>query len=130
MKWLLVLVVLGFAATACTTQQQHRGGMDGMQNMSKDGSMMGGKGMMNGKGMMMKGMMSPEMHKNMAKMHTEMAQCLKTKKSKKECRKVMKKHQKKMCPQMAKNKSCPMMSMMMGETQESTKKEDNHEEHH
>jgi len=66
--------------------------------MYKDGKGRGGKGIM----------MSPEMHQAKAKMHQEMADCLKSKKSKEACREIMKMHYQKICSKGHKGKSCPM----------------------
>lgn len=52
-------------------------------------------------------MMTPEMHKEMAKMHSEMATCLESNKPKEECQNIMYKQQSQFCAEHGKNQNCP-----------------------
>lgn len=122
MKWLVLVVALGFGTVACSSYGHQHGQSKGHHHRGGKKGMMGKKGKMHG-------MMNSDMHKKMAKMHQEVASCLDSGKSKDECKKIMKKHKSEMCPQMAKGKSCPMMQMM-DESKKTSSSDDNHEAHH
>lgn len=99
MKVLFILTIGLFSVIACAAQNSGSG--YGRHHQGMRGHM--GKNMP---------MMSAEMHKDMAKMHSEMATCLESKKSKDECQKIAFKYRAKMCTESGKNKNCPYAEMM------------------
>lgn len=86
-KYLLVGSIL-LPVIGCTTHRGHHG------NAGGDGMMSEGH-----HGQMKKMMESPDMHEKMARMHQEMASCLRSSKDKDSCMEKMKSHRAEMMQQ-------------------------------